>query len=454
MQNDGGEVGAQDFRIGVFRTVDKIRLIVQPEADTRCHPAATTGPLIGTGLGYGFHRQTLDLRSHAVTADSGNPGINDVTNTRDRQRGLSHVRGEHNPSALVGLENPVLLGIAQPRVQRQHLGVPEVDMTQNLAQTPDLALSGQEYQNIAGWLLLAALMLFNFIEGAQNAVGPALIPIVLIPGQRPVTHVYRIGAATYLDHRGLVEELAESLDFDGGRGNDDLQVRTLGQELAQIAEQEIDVETALMGFIDDDRVVAVQKPVMLDLRQQDAVGHHLYPGLLRSVVGKANLIPDLLAGLLSDFLGNAGRHAACGNSARLGMTNQPPDTPAAVHTDFRDLCGFTGTGFPGNDYHLMVFDGLPDIVHPLGNRQTLRKTGRLMQSLSLLNLFQSPFQPLRHFFQVFLPGLSLGTGNGLYNAGGFLLVAGIQLLHHRFDSGFAIGFGCWCAWSIGTGVSH
>ena len=41
-----------------------------------------------------------------------------------------------------------------------------------------------------------------------------------------------------------------------------------------VAEQEIDVEAALVRFVDDDGVVGVQEAVGLRLGQQDAIGHH------------------------------------------------------------------------------------------------------------------------------------------------------------------------------------
>ena len=60
------------------------------------------------------------------------------------------------------------------------------------------------------------------------------------------------------------------------RGSDDqLQIRAPRQQPLQHAEQEIDVETALMRLVDDQRVVPPQRPVALQLLQQDAVGHQL-----------------------------------------------------------------------------------------------------------------------------------------------------------------------------------
>jgi hypothetical protein len=48
-----------------------------------------------------------------------------------------------------------------------------------------------------------------------------------------------------------------------------------GQQLLEVAEDEVDVEAALVRLVDDERVVAAQVTVALQLGEQDAVGHHL-----------------------------------------------------------------------------------------------------------------------------------------------------------------------------------
>src|SRR3546814_6700497 len=90
-------------------------------------------------------------------------------------------------------------------------------------------------------------------------------------------------------HRRAAEVCGEALGVDGGRGDDHLQVAAPLQQLLQVAEQEIDVEAALVGLVDDDGVVGRQPAVRGDLCQQDAVGHELDRGVGRDVVGEAYL---------------------------------------------------------------------------------------------------------------------------------------------------------------------
>ena len=71
------------------------------------------------------------------------------------------------------------------------------------------------------------------------------------------------------------EVLREALGVDRRARDDDLEVGAPGEQLLEVAEQEVDVEAALVRLVDDDRVVAAQHPVAVDLVEQDAVGHQL-----------------------------------------------------------------------------------------------------------------------------------------------------------------------------------
>ena len=50
--------------------------------------------------------------------------------------------------------------------------------------------------------------------------------------------------------------LGEALRVDRGRGDDDLEVGAGGQQPLEVAEDEVDVQAALVGLVDDQGVVA------------------------------------------------------------------------------------------------------------------------------------------------------------------------------------------------------
>ena len=125
-----------------------------------------------------------------------------------------------------------------------------------------------------------------------------------------------IGAVRRREVRG------EPLGVDGGAGDDHLEVRAPRQQPLEVAEDEVDVEAALVGLVDDQGVVAAQVAVALQLGQQDAVGHHLDPALLGGAVGEPHLVADGLTQLGAELLGDPLGHAARRDPARLGVADQ------------------------------------------------------------------------------------------------------------------------------------
>ena len=65
----------------------------------------------------------------------------------------------------------------------------------------------------------------------------------------------------------------KTLNINGGRGDDHFQIGSFRQNQLDIAQQKINIQTAFVGFIDDQSVIAIEKTVMLNLRQQDTIGH-------------------------------------------------------------------------------------------------------------------------------------------------------------------------------------
>ena len=116
LQNNRGQVGAQDLRVGVLGPIDEIGFVVKPETDARRHPATAPGTLVGTGLGHRLNRQALNFGTHAVTADTGHAGVDDVAYAGHGQGGFRHVGGEHDPTPPVALEYPVLFLVTEPRI--------------------------------------------------------------------------------------------------------------------------------------------------------------------------------------------------------------------------------------------------------------------------------------------------------------------------------------------------
>ena len=382
-QDHAGQRRAQDFRIGKRLAAGEILLVVQADADAVGDTAATAGTLVCCSLADRLHQQLFHLVAIAVALDARGTGIDHVTDARHRQRGFRHVGGQHDPAALVIVEHAVLLGLAQARKQRQHLSVAQYRaVAQVLAQMvgglTDLAFAGQEHQNVSS-ILRRAPKLIHGIGNRRIQVGIARFL------ERAVAHFHRKQPARYHQHRcralGRGKVLRKAVGIDRGRGDDHLQIRPARQDLLQIAQQEVDIQAALMCLVDDQRVVGLEQRIALRLGQQDAVRHQLDRSALLQPVGKTHLVAHHLAQRRLQLLGNALGHAAGGNPARLRVADQArplarlgvAGTASQRQCNLGQLRGLAGTGFATDDDDLVALHRRHDLVAAAGNRQRFRE---------------------------------------------------------------------------------
>ena len=199
----------------------------------------------------------------------------------------------------------------------------------------------------------------QLVDGVGDGLVQAVLARLL---ERPPALLDREQPAADHDHRrrplGRREVLREAVGVDRRRRDDHLQVGPARQDLAQVAEQEVDVEAALVRLVDDDRVVGPQQRIALRLGQQDAVGHQLDRGArLRSRSWKRTLVADDLAQrrvqLERDALGDARR----GDPARLRVADQPAAVGAAaaeLEHDLGQLRRLAGAGLAADDHDLVL----------------------------------------------------------------------------------------------------
>ena len=122
------------------------------------------------------------------------------------------------------------------------------------------------------------------------------------------------------------EVRGEPLGVDGRRGDDQLEVGPPRQQPLEVAEQEVDVEAALVGLVDDDRVVAAQLRSRWSSASRMPSVITLIRRVARGAVGEAHLVADHVAELGAELRGDPLGDRAGGDPARLGV----PDQPAAV----------------------------------------------------------------------------------------------------------------------------
>ena len=160
--------------------------------------------------------------------------------------------------------------------------------------------------------------------------------------ERPPALLHREQPARHLDHRrrpacrreccakrsaSMVAEVMTT--FRSGRR---------GSSCLQVAEQEVDVQAALVRLVDDHRVVGAQQRIGLRLGEQDAVGHQLDRRAGLQPVLEAHLVADHVAQRRVEFLGDALGHAgwrrcaaaACGRSVPRRRRQAAPELEAIL----------------------------------------------------------------------------------------------------------------------------
>ena len=147
-----------------------------------------------------------------------------------------------------------------------------------------------------------------------------------------------------------------------------------GRIRLQAAEQEVDVEAALVRLVDDDRVVAAQQPVVLDLGEQQAVGHQPHERVLARAVVEAHRVADRLAERTSSS--SAIRSATVRAASRRGCVwrDRAAHAAAELEAELRQLGRLARAGLAGDDDDLVVADRLEQVLAARADRQ-LRRIG-------------------------------------------------------------------------------
>ena len=176
----------------------------------------------------------------------------------------------------------------------------------------DVALAGEEHEDVFGRWQLG--------DGGGDVSGEVEFLAVF---RRAVADLDGEEASGHGDDGRAVEEGGESARVERGGRDDHLQVASAREDALEDAEEEVDVEGSLVGFVDDDAVVGAQKRVGARLGEQHAVGHELDARVFRDVPGEAVLVADESAYGRLEFVRDALGHRDGGEATRLRAGNAP-----------------------------------------------------------------------------------------------------------------------------------
>jgi hypothetical protein len=284
----------------------------------------------------------------------------------------------------------MLLSGGQTRIEREDLGAGQIQGAEGVVGIADLTLPGKEHEDVrgvgAGWDLCPQLL-----DGFDNttdliALGDNALAVGGQVDQGSIADLDRKGATADLEDRHRAHDVSvlvggevssEALGVDRRGGDDDLEVGAAGQQLLEVAQDEVDVERTLVRLVDDDRVVALEVAITLHLVEEDAVGHHLDARAVTAVIGEADLIaddPGLVGGAgeaLPQFLGDALGHRSRRDASRLRVADLASAAATELETHLGQLRGLARAGLARDDHDLVVTDRGQDVVAAGDDRQLL-----------------------------------------------------------------------------------
>ena len=374
-QDDVGEIGALDFGLGETRALQVVLLGIEADANALGHAAATALALVGAALRDRLDRQASRAGLRRIAADARQPGVDHEADPRDGERGLRNVGGDDDLAFLGRREHALLLGVGQAAEQRDDLRAGEAPALEQVACFADVALGGHEDEEVARRAfaqdpldrLHRSVDVVERLRPRHRLVVGRGIGAELV--QWRVDHLDRIEPAGNLDDGRVVEGPGKSLGVDRRRGDDRPQLGPAEAELAQVAEQEINIERALVGLVDDQGVVLPEQRVALQLGEQHAVGEVFDDGLGRGVVGEPDLAADFAAPWHAQLLRHPARNRQRGHPARLRAGDAAGGAAAGGEAHLGNLRRLAGSGFARQDQHRVPLDGRRDFLRPRADGQ-------------------------------------------------------------------------------------
>src|SRR5690606_13437071 len=270
---------------------------------------------------------------------------------------LRYIRREHDARRLPRSEDAPLTARGQPRIERQDLVTLRPRRLELALGVANPTLAREEDEHVAR---LAAADRFEIDPVELDGRGRDRLRQILAALQRAVTDVDRKRAPLDAQDRRAAEMLRETLGVDRRGRDDDLEIRTLLLDPSKEAEQEVDVEAALVRLVDDQRVVGIEPTVVTNLVQQDPVGHDLDDGRRIRLVGEPHLIADRPAESDAELVREALRDRARRDAPRLRMAEHPLRAAPRFETELRQLRRLAAACIAANDDHAVRVERVED----------------------------------------------------------------------------------------------
>ncbi len=296
LQDQGRQIGLQNFRRGIVRQSELFRFAPQAITDARLNPA---GPALAL-FRRGFRDPTGHQPGHAAVGVKHSPAlltaVDNNPNAFNGKTGFGNSRGQHHLALALrrGRYSLILLLGFQVAVQRCNHDLIRQVVAELLLNPTDFTGAGQEHQQGA------CLIPQCFLNHRRN-----LIYHPTIAWQRPIVNIHRECPPLTGDYRDVSKHLRNGCRIQGCRHHQQPQILPQGLlGLPDKRKAKIRLKGAFMEFIKDDRGIILQHRIGLDQPGQDALGHHFNAGGAGNPGVQPGAITHGLTGLLVQLPGH------------------------------------------------------------------------------------------------------------------------------------------------------
>ena len=109
----------------------------------------------------------------------------------------------------MGLEHAVLFAIGEPRIQRQHLGVAQIQLVKRIGGIANFPLAAHKDEDIA------SAFTSQLVNGVKDRLQLIAFGVIGVLNDRPIAHLNREGSSGHFDNRRVVKVAREAFRVDG-----------------------------------------------------------------------------------------------------------------------------------------------------------------------------------------------------------------------------------------------
>ncbi|MHC2191482.1 hypothetical protein ACVJF1_004115 [Bradyrhizobium diazoefficiens] len=337
IEHERGQIGAEDFRLGVGRERRRLRLVPEPVADARLGAAGAAAALIHRRArgAHGLEPGQADIR--LVARHAGKTGIDDNAHAFDGERGLRDRGRQHHLARALrrGRNGAILHGGIERAEQRHDLDTGVLDaLAEEILGAADFSGAGQERQH-------------RTAIGAQRR-GDRIRHLPLDRRVRLAAEIARLdrkGAALAFDDGRLTEQLCDAGAVERCRHHENAQILAqAGLRVTRQRKAHVGVERTLVKFVEQDGGNAGELGIVHDLAGEDAFGHDLDARRARYFRAETDAVADGLTCPLAERFGHAIGAGARRDAPRLQHDDLLALGPGRIEQRQRHARGLAGAG--------------------------------------------------------------------------------------------------------------